>query len=341
MAQEGDLFIVRTSERVDYTRCRQRWEWGYVDRLKPKQMAPALRFGDLIHQALAAYYKPGIKRGPKPWVTFVKVYDQQVKEGMAEFKIKELSEETETKWNDARALGIEMLKNYVAEYGADERYKVIHPEMPFQIDLYDENGEYLCTYVGQLDAVVYDRWNKVYGLMEHKTAAAIQTNHLPMDEQAGSYWTLAPLVLADLGILPEGADLDFILYNFLRKSGKDERPTNEAGQSLNKDGSVSKIQPAPLFHREIVYRGAHERVAMLQRIAAQVREMKMVQSGELPVFKTILNGCVGMLGCQYHDMCELHECGAEWEELRDATMTVWDPYTAHELTITGEGEISG
>lgn len=329
-------FVVRTSERVDFTRCRQRWQWAYQDRLRPIYNAPALRFGDLIHQGLAGYYKPGIKRGPHPAKVFTQAFDLQIEEGKEEFKIREVSADDETKWNDARALGVEMLNNYVAEYGADERYKIVHPEMPFQIDLHDDDGNYICTYVGQLDAVVKDRVTGHIGLFEHKTAASISTIHLPMDEQAGTYWALAPMVLEHMEILKPGEDLDFILYNFLRKAGKDPRPTNTLGQSLNKDGTVSKKQPAPLFHRELVYRAPYERGMLMRRIQDQVAVMKRVASGEEPAFKTILNGCTGMLSCQYRDMCELHETGAAWEELRDATMTTWDPYSAHELEQTGQ-----
>jgi hypothetical protein len=333
---EDEQFIVRTSERVDFTRCRQRWQWAYQDMLRPIHNAPALRFGDLIHQGLASYYKPGVKRGPHPAKAFVDAFDIQIDEGREEFKMREVSAENETKWNDARALGIEMLNNYVDHYGKDERYKIVHPEMPFQIDLYDDDDNYVCTYVGQLDAVVKDLNHGTYGLFEHKTAAAISTVHLPMDEQAGTYWALAPFVLEHMGILKPGEDLDFILYNFLRKAGKDQRPTNAAGQSLNKDGTVSKIQPAPLFHREFVYRAPYERGMLMRRIQDQVAVMKRVANGDEPAFKTILNGCTGMLSCQYRDMCELHETGAQWQELRDATMTTWDPYAAHEITQTGQ-----
>lgn len=361
-------FVVRNSERVDWTRCRQRHWWAYHDLLKPKEVAPALRFGDLIHVSLAAWYKPSRTRplrGPKPWLTFDKVYKQQLVDHHRKFKIRL---EDEEEWVDAYDLGMEMLHNYIDQYGKDERYVIIAPEQAIQVDLYDEEGNYICTFVGQLDAIVKDLETMKIGLLEHKTAATIRTDHLNMDEQNGTYWAVAPFWLEAKGILKPGEELDFILYNFLRKAGKDTRPRNAEGAYLNKPskdallaalgldrapkgvlvpdleemlrakgqdpallGEVSKVQPAPLFERERVYRSQNDRIATLHRIRDQVAEMKMVADGTLPHYKTILGGCVGMFGCPYRAMCEVHEINGDWEAVRDATMTTWDPYAAHEL----------
>ena len=325
-------FVVRTSQRSDYNRCRQKEWWAYVDRLKPHIAAPALRFGDLVHQALAVYYRPSrpgkVLRGVKPWITFDKLYVQQLEDGLADFNVRLEDDES---WVDARALGNEMMRNYVERYGRDERYRIIAPEQAFQVDLHTEDGLYICTYVGQLDAVVQDLETKYIGLFEHKTAGSIRTDHLDMDEQAGTYWAVAPFWLQQTGVLKPGEDLDFILYNFLRKHGKDKRPVNAEGQSLNMDGSVSKKQPAPLFQREKVFRGKNDRIALLQRIQQQVTEMRLVHEGAMPHFKNIMGGCRGMFSCEYRDMCTVHESGGDWESVRDATMSTWDPYAAHEL----------
>src|ERR687883_286790 len=97
--------IVRTSERRDFKTCRQKWYWAYVDCLTPMQVRPALGFGDLVHQALAIYYPPGIKRGPHPAGTFEKLYKQFVSEhGVLYMKVVD-DEPAE----DAYDLGMEML----------------------------------------------------------------------------------------------------------------------------------------------------------------------------------------------------------------------------------------
>lgn len=365
-----ELTIVRTSERVDFTRCRQKWDWGYNHRIQPIRVAPALRFGDLIHQALALWYVPGLakngnpKRGRKPWLTFERLYDEQVVAESQEFDVR-LDEDEE--WVDARTLGVEMLKNYYEEYGRDEQFEIIAPEQAFQIDLYDEETDlYVCTYAGQLDAIIRDLNSGRVGLFEHKTAASIRTDHLQMDEQAGSYWAVAGPWIEET----YGEPLEFILYNFLRKGLLDTRPQNNDGLYLNKPekkdiihelslidvaatpkltlpalyelarengleperlGAVSKSQPPSLFHRERVYRGETAMHSLLRRVIVQATEMNKCKTGESPIFKSVIGGCTGMFHCQFRDMCELHEDGQDWEALRDATMRVWDPYAAHEL----------
>lgn len=358
----GEEMMVRNSERNTFARCRMRWRWAYRDFLTPRNVKPALRFGDLVHQALAVYYKPSrvltkVVRGPHPTDTFVKLYDAQLEE-YTEFGMK--TEEDE--WSNARDLGVAMLDNYIAEYGKDDRYVVVKPEVPGEVDLYD-GDTYVCTFVFQFDAVIYDRQTGKYGLFEHKTAKRISTAHLSMDEQAGSYFAVGPVFFGAKG-LPE---LDFVLYNFLRKGFTDDRPENEKGQKLNKPtknalfaelaqwedklppkstkvddlvvmlgnhgvdaaqlGEVSKTQPSPLFHRELVRRGAASSQTVIDRIVDQALEMMMVDAGMLPPLKTITSDCNWQ--CDFFDMCELHERGADWEEYRNLEMTTWDPYAAH------------
>lgn len=330
-----ELVMLRTSERVTYTRCKQKWWWSCVECLTPRQASAPLRFGDLVHQALAAYYKVSKttpqRRGPHPAKTFKILYEEQLKE-FSKFGM--YTEDQE--WEDALSLGVEMLTNYVNEYGKDERYRVVAPEQTFQIDLDDpETGEYLVTYVGTFDAIIEDLHTKEIGLFEHKTAKTINTGHLYMDEQAGSYWAFAPDWLRSQGILKPKQDLDFILYNYLRKGKRDERPTNELGQCLNKDGTVSKNQPSPLFKRELIYRSHDDRRNTMLRVIEQAKEMAMVRDGNLPHYKSIINGCQGMFSCEFRDMCELQEAGQDWESVRDATMTHWDPYESHD-DIRGE-----
>lgn len=330
MVMSEETIFLRTSERVTYTRCKQKWWWEFIERLKPISVANPLRFGDLVHQALAAFYRPGsphkVKRGPKPHLTFKKLYQKQLEEH-SEFGQKTEDEE----WVNALDLGIEMLKNYVERYGLDDRYEVVAPEVSFEIDIFDEDEEYVCTYAGTFDAVVRDTQTNEIGLLEHKTAKSISTGFLTMDEQAGSYWAYAEDYLREKKVLKPKQHLDFILYNYLRKGKKDDRHQNNKGQYLNKDGSVSKQQGTPLFHREIIYRTQDNRRNTMLRVIDQAREMKMVRDGDLPVYKSIINGCSGMFGCNFRDFCEVQEAGGDWESLRDATMTKWDPYKDHEF----------
>lgn len=360
--------FVRTSERSLYNECRQAWWWSYVERREMKEgKSVALIFGDMIHRALAEYYIPAkskssVKRGPHPAGVFVKIYD-----GMNKIIGMRIHDNDEEKWVNARELGQEMMENYVDQWrDEDKDIVVIYPEMPFQFDIY-VNGVYLCTYVGTTDALIRRISSGQYGLFEHKTAAAISTAHLFLDEQANTYHTLIPMWLAENGILKNGASIEYMLYNFMRKGKKDTRPMNAQGQYLNQPtkealtnavlatglepaaikgctmedlhnilrmkkinplqyGEPSKIQPPALFHREDVYREDEAKENCFQRIKEQVHEMNLVRSGDMPHFKSPGKQCQW---CQWRDICELHETGNDWEEMKKLVTKKNDPYEMH------------
>lgn len=331
--EEGRYFL-RTVERATWKRCRQRWYWLFVDRLQPIRSANPLRFGFLTHEALAHWYIPGTVRGRHPAETFLELYDEMLREADEAFDFGMKDEDEE--WADARTLGEEMLTNYVDEYGNEPHIEIISSEFPFQIDVPDKFGRYLTTYAGKMDAVARNLNTGDLFLFEHKTTKAISTGHLPLDEQAGSYWAFAPIVLRHLGILKPKEPLRYILYNFLRKGKKDLRPQNEYGQYLNKNGTISKRQPSKLFDRYPVYRDAADRANLVYRVRAEAWEINRARNGKVPIYKNPQMGCAGAMGeskCPFYDMCCLHESGAEWQEMIDLEYKRWDPYEDHQDSI--------
>jgi hypothetical protein len=323
------LLRVRTSERTQFADCRMAWYWSYVDRLTPLRQPVYFTFGDIFHQALALNLIPekprGInnkaKRGMPLPEAFVKVYDDVIGEGQ------KLGMYLDGEWDDARDLGIHMAENYVERYGDDRRYRVVAPEMPFQIRLKDADGRWY-LYVGQTDGVIQDLTTGQYGLIEHKTWARDMSAGLHRSEQAASYWAFTPVVLQREGLLDPGVDLTFMLYNVLFKRRKDDkREKNAEGLYLNKNGTVSKNQGTALFHREIQLRTPYERVSLHHRAAQQVKEMRLIREGKLAPIKSPGEKCGR---CPHRDMCELHEAGADWEEFRDVHYFKWEPYEAHE-----------
>lgn len=366
--------MVRTSERTMFLKCRQAWWWSYVEQRKPLDTwSPALIFGDMIHRALAEYYIPETRkerrRGPHPAQTFKKIYNA-VDAAPRQFSVKVDDE----KWVEAEDLGIEMMENYVDEWrDEDKDILILYPEMPFQYNFADnETGEHLCIYVGTTDSLIMRLSTKEIGLFEHKTAGTIDTGHLFIDEQAGTYWDLIPRWLQEEEIFDpkKMPEFKFMLYNYMRKAQKDTRTQNAAGQYLNlptkedlvaglqakkilhKDGKPvekmtkdnllilcadvglnpdllgqpSKSQPPPLFHREVVFRGEHEREMTHQRITEHVRDMNACRAGEIPHYKAPSKDCKF---CEWRDLCELHEQGDDWKELRKYTTAKWSPYAAH------------
>lgn len=229
---ESDVPLLRTSERSTWKTCRWRWWHAYVLRLKPATEAPALRFGSLIHEALAVYYKKGAKRGTHPAITFAKLYAAELKEREA------MGFREEDEWIDAATMGEAMLNGYVDRYGADDRWSVLAVEHPFQVPvMHPRTGKVWFHYTGVVDLCVRDRSNGFTGLVDHKTTSSDPTaflEQLGLDEQVGAYWRYGRQALYDSRLLRQDKELNGIVFNFLKKKLPDTRPQNAEGQYLNK-----------------------------------------------------------------------------------------------------------
>lgn len=357
-AHTPDAPLIRTSEFSSFKRCRWQWDRNYNDRLQPRTEAPALRFGTLVHKALELRYPPGIKRGPKPAATFEKLYEKELAEAEHGWGFRDADGD----WANAAELGVSMLENYVATYGRDEEWKVLGSEMTFKVPVHspahpDGTGGYLNLvgervpkqvvlfyYVGTMDGVWQNRMDGGVRINDYKTTKGDPVKEalakLTLDEQGTAYWTWGVDYLEQQGLLrPKQLQaLDGMLYTFLRKAKKDERPTDARGQALNKDGSVSARQPGAYFHRELVYRDREQTDKARERAVHVAMEMAAVRAGVLAVYKSpgLSFPDQQCKGCGYFDLCELHEIGADWESLRDATMKPWDPYSAHEIAEEGK-----
>jgi hypothetical protein len=257
---------LRNSERSSFKTCRWRWSWTWRDGLQAREAPRALRFGDLIHQALAAYRPPGRKFGPSPAATFERLYLDQA----ARLRDEGFDVWSDDKWADALDLGKGMLKAYVETFqDADARFEVISSEQTFQrvirspaVALLDENmasitiPAFSFRIVGTIDGVWREIRTGRIVFKEYKTAAAIHEDGLAMDDQPTVYWTYGPKWMASAGLLAaEEADaLREILYTFLRKAVLNEsRPRNGDGLYLNKPSKealltrLNEIQPGKVY----------------------------------------------------------------------------------------------
>lgn len=318
---------LRTSERTSFKQCRWRWWVAHVLKLRPKVDAPALRFGSLVHAALEEYYRPGRVRGRHPAVTFAWLYEEELEEAEAMgFR------DDEGKWQEAGDLGVRMLEGYVERWEEkDQEYEVVASEQrgtwPIKV-----GRRTVAEYVFTLDVTLRHLATERLWIMDHKTATAIKVNGLVLDDQAGSYWTYGPPYLREIGVLPPGEEIEGMIFNFLRKAAPNPDKARDAqGRVLNKDGSVSKQQPAPYFHREVVLRDPASRAGIHSRVKAEADEIERARRGELAIYKN-----PGPLhnpncnGCPVRAMCELHEDEADWEAFRDMTMEPHDPYEVYD-----------
>lgn len=323
-APDGRLKPLRTSERTSFKRCRQKWHWQYEDRLRPKRTSTPLRFGTLVHAALELRYPPGTTRGPHPAETFADLFDREVAENGPMMTRPDGADE----WMSARSVGIHMLEAFVDEFGEDDRYETIASEQFFSIPVRSKKRGTSFRYVGTIDGVWRDLTNDQIVLIDWKTAASIRTNHLALDDQAAAYLAFGVPALERSGVLA-GRDCNRIMYTFMRKAEPDSRTRNADGLYLNKDGSVSKKQPPPMFERVTTFKGSREIARARNRAIHEAREMEMVRLGSLAVLKTTGSMTCGM--CEFRDMCEVHEAGGDWHMYADSMFERWDPYARDEI----------
>jgi hypothetical protein len=236
-------------------------------------------------------------------------------------------------YHDLVELGVTMLENYVKHWKiADEEYEIISSEQVFQVPIGKVN-DHRIIYVGTIDGVWKHLPTKKLRFAEHKTAAAISRDALPMDEQVGAYWTYGPRWLLLKGILKSGERLDGVLYNWLRKAIPDPAAFyDNLGRKLNQDGTISKRQPPPYFDRQLTFRGDMEAARVKERVKQQVKDMIEARENPSLIYKnpgpSFLPNCKF---CSFRDMCELHETGNDWEAFKKAAYTNWSPYEAHEV----------
>lgn len=328
---------LRTSERKDFRRCPWLWEQSWIEGIRPRREPTWALFGTAIHKGLEVYYPPGIRRGRREDAidAFLdKLENEQRKIGILPDNA---TEETDAELVAADELGEEMLWNYFAHYGKDSEWEVIHTEQPFQIDVPHPTkpGQVLVVYMGTWDVLMRHRRTGKFWLWDHKTAKSLPNiQYLELDDQAGSYLWVAREVLRHKGIFTKKDTIEGIVFNYLKKTLPDARPTNAAGHSLNKDGSVSKRQPAPRFLRHAAERTEWQLVQQAKRVQAEALVMAEYRSGALPILKNPTMDCPR---CPLFDLCTLHESGDDWEDVRDALYVKRDPYRDHREAMAANG----
>lgn len=223
--------FIRQSERKAFKTCQYQWDWAWNQGFTPALTKTDARwFGTGLHLALAEWYITGKKRGRNMHET----WEEFCGDNYAKISIGPYFDATE--WVDAKALGHEMIDNYLAEYGDDSEWEVIATEQRYRMKIRDQNtGVVVGILVGTFDAVLrHIPTNKVW-MIDHKTARdKIMTNHLVKDEQAGTYVSIATIVLRAQGKIGPDEVVQGIVYNFLRKAKADTRPRNKRGAYTNK-----------------------------------------------------------------------------------------------------------
>jgi len=216
---------IHTSDRTNFKRCRQRWDFSSNIRgnLEPKKPVTPLWFGTGIHEALAAYYDPEVGQPVGTGNTYLKKgigilqraprdpdYGIFVFENFVDGWLTSLGEPSEDQYlwaKENRELGLGMLGNYFKWARINDNFEVIWVEKEFKVEIPGMPG---ISYSFRCDGLIKTKHHT--WLLEHKTTAQFpdQTEWLMMDDQCGSYlWGLTQL---DPPVYAEG-----VVYNELKK----------------------------------------------------------------------------------------------------------------------------
>lgn len=333
-AHASDLPLIRSHERIEFKRCETRWYWHWRMGLQPKaQTFGALELGTWMHEALAGFYTQLGKGSLTLADCFQHISSAHMAFTNAPQHVLEAAEE-------GQMLGLAMAKAYDKRYGDDPGVNVIDAEVPLEFEITDPVGKVIALHKLKPDLVYADQHGDVW-LMEHKTAKQIRTEHLVIDDQARPYAAMAELALKNAGVIDSRQHVKGVMYNFLRKALPDERPVNEKGQSLNKNGTVSKSQPSPTFARHpVTLTRAQKRIA-LQSLAKESRRITVVAEAlrdkrlQLEdLIKTPHNSCPKT--CSYFTMCVVQDQGGDIREMQRSMYVRENPYTYDEENPTAD-----
>lgn len=339
-----DLPLLRNSERSDFNTCPAKHQWRWNEGLVPQMpMKSAAWFGGIVHVALAEWYQPagaknGFVRGRDPRETIQEAFKGEYTTISAGPYFDQVAEK---EYWDAAELGLIMMTAYLANYGTDEAWEVIQPEMRFDAKIpfnarqravmekweHAEPLKFITKVVGTLDMAIRDHQDGHVKVVDHKTTNKKEnTAWLIKDNQTGTYIAVTTGFLRARGLIGPNEAVVGAIWNYLRKGKPDTRQTDDLGRALNKDGSVSKQQPSPLFWREDLRRNKHNRLRQVSRIADDAEHIAAVRSGLLPVTKHPGEHCAW---CSFKDLCDVDEDGGDVEQYKKDVYKFEDPYADH------------
>lgn len=334
----ADLPLFRSHEGIDFKRCVKKWYWRWRKGYVPKRrQIGALDLGTWVHEALALWYAP-LRGGSRHDVDLSDLFTNIAESAIAWAATDGASQEQLDKAEELYMLGKAILIAYQDRY-RDDGFETIAAEIPMEVPVHDADGNAIAVYKLKPDLV--GRYQGSVWLFEHKTAAAIRTDHLVIDDQARPYGALAEMELRRQGLIRKGEKLKGVMYNFLRKGMPDERPTDAQGHALNKNGTISKRQGAPLFKRHPVLLGDKAKAATLRRKRMEIIQItsmtRLLREGKIQprwLDKTPHWSCPKQ--CEFFAICSLEEDGADTREMERSLYTRQDPYLYDEEHPTAD-----
>lgn len=321
-----DLPVIRQSERVDFKRCMTKWFWRWRKGLVPRQKEyGALELGTWMHTAMEWRYTNPRYTGYGLREAFDTVSSAALYAAVSDNVPQHQLEKAEK----LRELGLGMATGYDRLYDRDPDIRPMGAEIPLEFDIV-HSTKVVAIHRLKPDLLYRNPKDEIW-LLENKTAKQIGTEHLSIDDQARGYAAMSERALKNAGYLKSNEQVKGVMYNFLRKIMPDERPKNEQGLSLNKNGTVSKTQRTPEFVRYPVVLSRASKLnalnhiareaSMITRMTLALREKRMSPDSLL---KTPHKSCPKL--CEFFTMCEVEEQGGDIREMQRTAFIQRNPY---------------
>lgn len=163
---------IRGSEVQDFLRCRQRWQWSWVEGLHPVKRNSKLVFGDTMHKFLQVLY--GEQHQRKAAFAATRFFDEQAT-GMDELERQDL-------WDTF----IHVANGYVKQYSDDfTQFDVLATEFKFAIPM----GRGF-AYEGTIDRLLKEKDTGYIWFTDTKTTNSIDKydKNSDLDRQISRYW---------------------------------------------------------------------------------------------------------------------------------------------------------
>lgn len=337
--------IIRTSDRIQFKKCRRAWSWG--SHLKgnwgPSNLASPLWFGSAIHYALEDYH--GHNRFESPADAFraycIATSKQHLRDlpydAMELFRLgTAMMDYYTTHWLRHRKADKTFWLDGIPQVEVDFEIEIPLEEYPLLRDLCHLHDADCVLYRGTIDRVAIDEYGRLW-VVEYKTAKIAEHMHYLTDPQVTSYVWAAKHVYKKYGY--EVAGVKYI--QFIKKmpeppkilaSGKISTAQNlVTSATLYRDalermyGDVTKAPEANQeFLTNIMISEDEHRDRYIQRVDVErndhmcqmeaqkiLLELEDILNPNLPLYPSPVRECSRM--CSFIAPCVSFDDGSDWE----------------------------
>lgn len=343
--------IVRTSDRIQFKKCRRQWSWSshLKSNLGSKNLASALWFGSAIHYALEDFHgHKYFERAADAFQAYCIATSKQ--------HIRELPWDA----SELLALGVKMMDYYedtwLAHRRADETYweevggvRIPQTEVNFEIPIPVDQHPVLAAYTaahgadcvlyrGTLDRVAIDSFGRLW-VVEYKTAKRAEHLHYQTDPQVTTYvWAASHiynrpiagvvyqqfvkdvpspprLLSSGLYSTAQNQNTSAALYEraLIKMYGAQERAPDSNRRYLTELMLKEDENTDRYVQRVYIERNQHMCAMESQKILLELEDML---NPDLPLYPNPTRDCSRM--CSFLGACVNFDDGGDWQGTLDA-----------------------